>query len=234
MRRSLRVGLATATVVMVTVALVSLAPFLGRPGAVRAQTTIGSLEGFFGGGGSFGGLCSGFGGFGGCSFGFNNFGGGFSGFGGSVLVTPDPTVAVGDQVPLLFAWIVPPPATWHEIQSLQVRLRDGADVALWLHWDQASDTLTLVDPETGHLRGATRQPGDGGHLTTRLARVDLRDSAVETSGEDGDAVALLLPVSFKTPAAGRTYQVEVGGTNDQGRVQGFAPVGTIEVRSRKD
>jgi hypothetical protein len=57
----------------------------------------------------------------------------------------------------------------------------------------------------------------------------VRETAVEDSGPDGDNVAVLLPISFRSSARGRTYQVEVRGTDDGGAVLGFAAVGALVV-----
>jgi hypothetical protein len=233
MTRVLRAALAVASVALIVVSVASLVPFLGRSAPVWAQGFVAP---------TFGGLC-GFGGFGfgGCTFG-GGFGvsgiggGGIGGFGGSfgsfVLVTPAPTVVVGESVPLLFAWIVPSPGTWRDIDSLEVRLRNGGEIVLWLQWEETTNTLALIDPDTEEIHGVKRHAGSGGNLNTKFARVDLANSAVEDSGPGGESVALLLSLSFKPSAAGHMYEVEVAGTDDQGQVLGFGTIGTIDVHHK--
>ena len=115
-----------------------------------------------------------------------------------------------------------------------MRVRDGDEVALWIRWEEATNTLGLVDAASLRLRLPAGEPGSVGSLKSAFARLDLADSAAEGSGPEGASVALLLPVSFDSLAAGRRYLVEVGATRDGGDSEGFLPVGTIQVTGTRD
>jgi hypothetical protein len=229
MSRWLRPAFKVATAAMAVVSLAALIPFLGRPAPAFGQL------GFVGG---FGGTCSGIGGFGlgGCTFG-TGFSGGFGstsglggigGFGGFVVATPQASVEAGESVPLIFAWVVPEPATWRDLHALEVRIRNRSRVALWVRWDEATNTIVQIDHVTGKPSGRAWRPGRAGRVTTRLATLTLPETAVEDSGPGGDSVALLLPVSFTPAAAARSYLVEVGADHDDGQIF-FGTVGKITV-----
>ena len=235
MTRWLTVAFRAATLVLAAISLAALLPFLGRPSPAFGQL-----------GGGLGGFCSGIGGIGnlggfglgGCTFGsgfsgVSQFGGGgfgsFSGFGNFVAATPEPAVTAGESLPLVVAWAVPEPASWRDLRALEVRIRNRGRVALWLRWDERSNTLAQVDPATGRAVGRHRRPGGGGTFGTGLATLDVAAVEVEDSGPGGDAVALLLPVTFTPAAAGRAYLVEMGADHDDGQVF-FGTVGRIAVR----
>jgi hypothetical protein len=229
----LRLMFRVGTLAVAAVAIAALLPFVGQPAPALGQ--------FGGGFGGFSGTCPGFGfggigGFGGCSFG-SGFSGGFggggfgAGFGGFAVATPHSTVAVGESLPLIFGWVVPPPGTWRDLSSLDVRLRDQHGVALWLRWEEKRNTLTLIDPATGEPKGPRRSPGGKGRLHGTLATLEVGDSAVEDSGVGGDSVALLLPVRFAPAAGARTYLLEVGAGHDNGELF-FATASKVTVRPR--
>jgi hypothetical protein len=60
------------------------------------------------------------------------------------------------------------------------------------------------------------------------ATLNLHDSRVQGSGPTGPSVTLTLDVSFKPPAAGLSYLVEVLATDDAGHEQ-IQPAGTLTV-----
>ena len=241
MRRLLRGILPFATAVLVAIAVTAIVPWLGRPmPIVSAQLRCSQFGGQFGQlggqlgqiGGQLGGQIGQFGQLG--QFSGCNFGGSFGlpGFGNFLLLAPDSTVEVGQRFPLLFAWDVPSPGTWHDLRSLEVRLQDESGAAIWVRWDEAANTFSLIDPTTGTVQ-ATGKPGSAERLETTLATLYLKDSTVEGSGETGTSVAVLLTISFKPPAVDRTFRVEERATSDPGEVQGFEFVGNIKVVEAK-
>ena len=249
MTRWLRSTLQLATLALAAVSIAALLPFLGQPAPALAQLGIGGSTCNFGG--SFGGGFNGS--FGGCTFGtgfsgtfsggsFNggslgsfsgSSGGSFNGslgFGGFALATDQASVRPGEDLPLALAWIVPPPATWRDLTVLEVRLRRGAQVALWLRWDESTNMFFRIDPATGQTVGRGRRPGTPGQIGTNLAVLRLAGTVKQDSGAGGDSVAVLLPVRFTAAAAGRSYLVEVGARHDDGEVF-LGTVGKVTVEA---
>ena len=72
-------------------------------------------------------------------------------------------------MPLFVAWIVPSPGHWRELDSLQVRVRDGDEVALRIRWEEATNTLGLVDAASLRLRRPAGEPGSVGSLKSTFA-----------------------------------------------------------------
>jgi hypothetical protein len=127
---------------------------------------------------------------------------------------------------------VPEGRGWRSLDTLQLRIRDGEDVILWVRFDEETGspgTLSLVDPKSGQV-GSAHAPGSANRLQTEAATVHLVDSAVD--GPPEPRVTLTLALSFKPQAAGRTYTVEVLATDDSGVQQGFDPAGTLTVERR--
>lgn len=141
------------------------------------------------------------------------------------------TLRVNERLPLELTWTVPDGRNWHDLRSVDLRLRDERGVALWLRFDEASGTLMLVDPESG-ATGEGLKPGSNKRLRTDAAIVYLTDSELIGSGPSGQSVTLKLSIGFRRQAAERTLQVEVQAIDDQGVVQEFAPAGTIQVQER--
>jgi hypothetical protein len=152
-----------------------------------------------------------------------------SGATGAFEVSPgDAAVAVGDRLDYAFSWTVPDPLNWHDLETLHLRLRDADGTALWVRFDEASQTFRTFHEAAGKfLRGEAA--GSRRRLETPLAVVHLAESAVLGSGPTGPSVALRLSLSFKPRAAGRTFLVEVAATGDLGQQDAFAPAGFLTV-----
>jgi hypothetical protein len=199
----------------------------------------GQIGGFnFGGGFNVGG-CGGFqfsGQFGGIQFGGGCGGGvqlGGVQFGVFTLLAPGTTVEVGQHLPITFVWETPLPTNWHDLRTLELRLREeSGPIAFWIRWDEATNTFSQIDPVT-EQPVAVGQPGGPGTFEAPLITFHLVESAVSDTGPAGPIVALLLPISAKPPAEGRRFLIEERATNDANLVQGFRPAGTITVASRR-
>jgi Tol biopolymer transport system component len=151
----------------------------------------------------------------------------FSFFGTAELAPDSATVAVHERLTYTVTWTVPPPLTWHDLESVQLRFSDAEGTVLWVRFDEADETFSLLNA-AGRQEGPAFPAGHHGPLQSGNARVDLRDSSVQGSGPTGPSVTLTLPVSFKPHAAGRTYLVEVIAFDDAGHEQ-IEPVGTLTV-----
>jgi large repetitive protein len=151
-----------------------------------------------------------------------------AGAGTFVLSPDDATVEDGDGVTYTLEWTVPDPLNWHDLTSLDLRLRDEQGIAIWLRWDEADNFFHLVNP-TGRATGGGGAPGDARVLSGKMARLDLATSSVVGSGPTGPGVTLTLDLSFKSNARGHTFMVEVAGLDDQGHQDAFMEVGTLTV-----
>jgi photosystem II stability/assembly factor-like uncharacterized protein len=145
-----------------------------------------------------------------------------------VLEPSAATVAVHDQLNYQFTWTVPDPLNWHDLNSLQLRIRDATDTIFWVSFDEASKTFSLVNPATGQLEKGFAA-GSRNSLQTPQATLHLADTSVVGSGPTGPSVTLNLALSFKPSAAGRTFLVEVAATDDLGNQDNFAAAGTVTV-----
>jgi hypothetical protein len=147
---------------------------------------------------------------------------------GSVELTPAAaTLAVHEPLTYTVTWAVPPPLNWHDLASVQLRFSDADGIALWVRFDGTEGTLALLNSE-GRQVGPAFRAGRPGRLESRNGTLHLRDSGVQGSGPTGPSVTLTLDVSFKPPAAGRTYLVEVLATDSAGHEQ-IEAAGTLTV-----
>ncbi len=112
-------------------------------------------------------------------------------------------------------------------------MRDDQGTVLWVRFDEAQNTLRLVEPHSGRLGPAAR-PGSPEVLKTAGARLYLGQSSIVASGPDSPSVTLNLDISFEPPAAGRTFTVEALATDDLGHRQDFEPGGSVTVTGQSD
>ena len=151
---------------------------------------------------------------------------------GDTTMTPhDASVAVGERTTLAVTWTHP--VSWRELETVDVRLVDGDDIALWVrfHHDDETDAVTfsIFNPASGKF-GRPAAPGRPQRLESSWATLHLDESSVV--GPPGKDVTLNLRISFKPRSAGHVFQVEAFATDDNGNQQGFDPVGTVTVRRR--
>jgi hypothetical protein len=187
--------------------------------------------GFQAGGFNFGGgaFQGGFGGFnfgsGGLNFGggLQNFGfnfGGLAGCGTGVfgLVPDSATTELGQPIVYRLVWVSP--TTWHDIEFLDLRIRDHDRIVL-LRWFEATNQFALVDPATGQVLAS----GQG--LTPTILRapgieVLLQGTYKEDSGPTGQAVGLNIQLAITGPfAEGSTLSVDVAAKRDAAAVEPY-------------
>jgi hypothetical protein len=167
------------------------------------------------------------------------------------LSSPGERITVDEVVPLSIEWTVPAGKVWRDLESIDLRLRHGGGVDLWVRWDEATNAFTLVEPErkprnhprrgrkrdngpsTGVPVGEPAQPGSDTVLETKQARLHLDGTTVEGSGPTGQTVTLNLSVSFPIKSAGHAYVVEVAATSDSGDDDAFVGTGSIRIDPRR-
>ena len=149
---------------------------------------------------------------------------------GETTLTPDQVgVAVGERTTLSVTWTHP--VSWRDLETIDVRLVDGDEIALWVrfHHDNETDgvSFSVFNPASGKF-GRPVAPGRPQRFESSWATLYLDETSV--LGPPGETVTLNLRVSFKPRSAGRVYRVEAFATEDDGHEQGFDPVGTVTVR----
>jgi hypothetical protein len=154
---------------------------------------------------------------------------------GIAILDPDTaTVRKSKPFQLNYLWRVPPDENWHDIQTLDLRVRENGEVVFWVRWSESDDTFQLIDPRNAQPRGSAFPAGSNHVLETRAVALDLRDSSSTGSGPTGLEVTLHLALTFKHKShRDEPFQIEVTGTNDAGDTQPFAAAGAIIVNAGK-
>ncbi len=143
-------------------------------------------------------------------------------------------------------WTVPEGEVWRDLKTIDFRLHNGHESALWVRWDEASNTFSLGrqagqdhkgrnshhDPcdDDGVSFGPGEAPGSNALLETPLARLHLAGTSVTGSGADGLTVTLQLAISFRRKAANHALRVEVAASDDRGHTDDFTRAGTVFVK----
>lgn len=172
---------------------------------------------------------------------------------GSADLTPEEaSVAVRQPIKYSFGWTVPDDLNWHNLESLELRLRDDDETILAVVFLEGENQVHLrgthddddsgASGKKGHKRdddddadklGPGFVLGSPHRLETSHATVHLEQSSIVAAGPTSPTVTLNLTISFKRQAAGRTYVVEVGATdkNNGGTVPAaYDELGTVSVR----
>lgn len=166
---------------------------------------------------------------------------------GGFDLTPDNTVAKESEIiDYAVTWIVPDGQVWRDLKTIDFRLRQGNNVALWIRWDELSNTFSVCNPTVrkSKLRrggglpsseivcGPGELPGSGFALEGALGQLHLAETTVVGSGPTGQSVTLNLPVSLGPKATGH-YEVELAATDDFGAEDAFVPASDFLIRPAK-
>jgi hypothetical protein len=146
--------------------------------------------------------------------------------GGFDVLPANATVPVRHRQRYAFTWVVPGGGSWHDLDHLELRIRDARDTALWLRFNVGDGSFAVYDEKAGTFRHRKR------HAHTPFVTIDLARSSVATSSPTGPRVTLDLPLRVKRAAAGRTFDVEVAATDKNGTDTGFLPAGTLVVPAK--
>lgn len=161
--------------------------------------------------------------------------------GGFDLSPDDIRVQVDEKVTYTVVWTVPEGRVWHDLHTIDLRIRNHEKTALRVSWDEPSNTFSLcqqldhddneADNESGHgvVCGPGALPGTATVLETRFARLHLAETSVVGSGPTGRNVSLNLSISFRDTAA-EHYQLELAATDDFGHQDNFVQAGTLRVQ----
>lgn len=157
---------------------------------------------------------------------------------GGFDLSPDNARVQNDEVVnYSLTWTVPEGEVWHDLKSLDLRLRQGNQIALWIRWDEASNTFSLCqrigsrgNGKPGSAVACTPgQPPDSLPLLQgELAQLHLAEATITGSGPTGRSVTLNLPISFTGNAEGH-YVVELAATDDFGNQDDFVDASVLLV-----
>jgi len=132
-----------------------------------------------------------------------------------------------EHVTAEFGWLLTGGRHWRQLQTLELRLRNGSDIPLWVRWDEATNQFSLFNTSSGRF-GPPSLPGDSNVLAGRGVQLHLDSTQAIGSGPTGSSVALLLDLTFE-PAAAGSYTIEVAAVDDTGQRDDFATVGSVTV-----
>jgi Tol biopolymer transport system component len=147
------------------------------------------------------------------------------------LAPADATVEAGDRLAYTLTWTHP--ENWHDLQTLHLRLASDDGTIAWVRWDEASNTFSLLDPETRQF-GPAGAPGSDKKLRAGVATLELADTTVVGSGPTGRSVTLTLRLRLAPQTPPGNYHVELLATDDHGNAQGFDQAGVLRLISRNE
>jgi len=161
---------------------------------------------------------------------------GFAGQVGDFEVDPSDALVQANQ-PYIYPvmWSVPEPLNWHDLRTVELRIReDGGNTILDVKFEEGGNLFSVFNDATGRF-GNAYPVGSNRKLQTRYVSLDLGETSVGPvngaigAGPTSPTVRLGLALTFKPPAAGKTYSVEVAATDDLGHEDTFAVAGSLTV-----
>ncbi len=152
----------------------------------------------------------------------------FSNTVGSFVLSPH-TAAVdaGEHVSLGLQWTVPQ-GSWRGLHDVQLRIRDDFGTLALVQFNQADNTLSLFNPDTGEF-GPAKVIGSDGVLANRYVTIFLRTTSITAAGPSSPTVTLTFDIVFKKRAAGRHLVLEAAARDDLGHFQDFAIGGALDI-----
>ncbi len=132
-----------------------------------------------------------------------------------------PNAGMGSvDLPVTFTLTWTHPIRWRDLQDLDLRLRDAAEIVLWVRFTEGlPDSVFSLLNADGSVAD-TGLPGENRLLENNSARLYLDQSSFVGAGPDDPDVTVNFGVSLKAPAAGRTYTIELVASEDSGDLQG--------------
>jgi hypothetical protein len=122
---------------------------------------------------------------------------------------------------------------WRHIHTLALKLAmglgagDGAPLALWLEYDEETNQVRLIDPDTGVPQTGT--PGEDKVLQNDLVTLDLAQTTVGATDATKKTVRIHWALRFKAKARTQSFQQFLQVQNDDGDTTSWDEVGTVKV-----
>jgi hypothetical protein len=136
--------------------------------------------------------------------------------------------AIGQHRTLSIDWTVPKPSNWHDLETIELRVCEGANGVLSLRWDELTNQVTLLDPKSGR-RLDSGTLGDVAFLNSHTAKLFLNPSSATAAGPAARKVTLKLVVAFKATTRGSECEVELAASDDFGNSDKFKRAGSLAV-----
>jgi hypothetical protein len=160
---------------------------------------------------------------------------GFSGLVGDFEVEPaEATLEVNEPFDYGFIWSVPEPLNWHDIDTLELRVRHGATTIMQVRFEDSGNLISLFNEQKSEY-GKAGVIGSNKKLQNQFVTLDLAESTVGPInnaigfGPNSPTVRLGLNLAFKPSSRDAVYSVEVAATDDDGNADPWAFAGTITV-----
>ncbi|MBL9114583.1 MAG: hypothetical protein JNJ83_06210 [Verrucomicrobiaceae bacterium] len=156
---------------------------------------------------------------------------------GGFEITPEEREArVHETLNYAYKWIVPDPQNWNDLRWIQLRIRDGSDIVMWLKFDVLTRTFSVLNEGNGRF-GKGFAAGTRTQLQTNKATLHLAGSSVVAAGPTSPIVTLNLQLSLKPGTAGRVLAIDVAAQENAEEASEFSdclsPAGTIVVLPKK-
>ncbi len=167
--------------------------------------------------------------------------------GGFDLSPDNASVEVDELLVYTIVWTVPDNEVWRDLESIDLRIRNGHSRTFWVRWDEHTNEFSLcrkggknnaedgdqTRAGKGHGAGVVcgpgALPGSSTVLETAFARLHLAESSVVGSGPTGQSVTLEFALSFTKKAAGHSYVVELAAADDFGNADRFVRAAELRV-----
>lgn len=143
------------------------------------------------------------------------------------LTSPETIVAPNQHTQISLAWTVPS-GSWRLLKEVDIRLRDEQGTALWVKFNESTNSLSLHNPASGKF-GPAKTLGSAAVLSNGEVTIYLSTSFIQADGPTSPTVVLTLDMSFNKSLRGRRFIVEVAASDDLGHVQSFQLAGFLEV-----
>ncbi|MGH7179470.1 MAG: carbohydrate-binding protein, partial [Tepidisphaeraceae bacterium] len=134
-------------------------------------------------------------------------------------------IGADGHVRLGLTWTVPT-GGWRVLKEVLLRLTDEAGDSLLIKFDEAANTFSLFNPQSGKY-GPGKAPGSNGTLSIGFATLHLRTTSVQASGPTDPSVLLSLDISFSNSVRGRHFIIEAAASDDLGHNDIFLPAGVL-------
>jgi hypothetical protein len=117
------------------------------------------------------------------------------------------------------------------LKDIQLRLRGPRGAVVLIDWNEANNTFSLLDQDTGTL-GAAKALGSDGVLSNSFVDVLLKTSSVKASGPTSPTVTVTFSLRFKELTA-HHFRIEAAASNDAGGTSPFEQGGILSLTKKK-
>ena len=136
----------------------------------------------------------------------------------------DVVARVGEPIDYTLTWTHP--RRWRRLDTVELRVRDGDRVLVWVRWNQEGNTFQIFRPGAGRF-GPAAPGGSNGTLSSPFAVLHLRGS--DAQALNNRTIAVTMRLAFRRAAIG-DHIVEVTAQDDRNNRDAWHPAGTLRIR----